>query len=297
MTVPRYSVCVVHYGDPRLTAECLASVERLVPEPAERIVVWNGPDRCADSLASRAQVRALEPGANLGFAAGANLGIESALALPGVEAVLLLNNDVEVEPDCARRLLEVLGGDGRVAIAGPRILATRTRTIWHDGGDIDWPDGRPVAARAAPAAPGDAFETGFISGCAPLIRGNAFRETGGFDTRYFFSYEDADLSLRLRSRGWRLVQVPAAIVHHHGSAALPSDTPASRYYRLRNRLLFMREHAPDRAAAACASRRLERRSRVRAAGCYLTGRPAEGRALFAALRDARRSRFGRWRDN
>ncbi len=297
MTLARYSVCIVHYGDPLLTAECLESVERLEPRPFECVVVWNDPERSPTLLhiPEDSAVRLLEPGANLGFAAGANAGIRAALERPEVDAVLLLNNDVLVDETSARPLLDALDTDARVAVAGPRILQARVRSIWHDGGEIGWPEGRPVAAagRGVPRS-GAPFETGFISGCAPLIRGAAFREVGGFDERFFLTYEDADFSLRLRASGWRLMQVPAALVRHHGSASLPGDSAASRYYRLRNRLLLMREHAPDRAAAARSSRRLRRRSFLRAARCYLTGRRAEGHALFAALRDARRSAFGRW---
>jgi GT2 family glycosyltransferase len=62
-----------------------------------------------------------------------------------------------------------------------------------------------------------------------------------FDDIFFAYYEDADLNLRMRSRGWRTVAVPKAVVYHLHSAT--ADTIKSKtfkaYYLNRNRFLMM----------------------------------------------------------
>ena len=260
-------------------------------------MVWNGPG-AAESLDGA--VRVLSPGQNLGFAGGANHGIRAALAA-GVGQVLLLNNDALPEPDAPALLLAALERDPRVALAGPRILDLEGSDIWHDGGHIDWPSGRPCSHegdrgddRSAGGGGAAPREVGFVCGCAPLVRGRAFEEVGGFDERYFLTFEDADLSLRLRRRGWRLQHVPAARVRHGGSTSLVTRSPRDRYYRLRNRLLFATEHAPDPGPTRRALRWLRARSRWQALRWLVSGRAAEARAVLAALGDARRGRYGRW---
>ncbi len=290
-----YSTVIVHYGDPALTLECLRSAAGADLAPQESIVVWNGPAAPSDALPHGA--RLLDPGENLGYAGGANLGIRAALA-GGEAAVLLLNNDSVIESSAPRALLDVLAADARVGIAGPRIYDARGETIWHDGGSIAWPEGRPISARAGvragAGAPREPFDVEFVCGCAPLIRGSAFRAAGGFDERYFFCFEDADFCMRLRAAGWRAMHVPAAAARHRGGAASGDRTPIARYYRLRNRLLFAREHAPDPARSRRACARLRCRARLRALRWRITGRGAEARAVFAALRDAKYERYGRW---
>ncbi len=97
----------------------------------------------------------------------------------------------------------------------------------------------------------------------------------------------------MRNAGWRLLHVPAARVWHHGSAITGEGSPFSCYYRLRNRLLFSAQHAPDLEAARVERQRLERRSRTLAWKRLLTGRFREGKAILAALADARHGRWGR----
>ncbi len=67
-----------------------------------------------------------------------------------------------------------------------------------------------------------------------------------FDNNFFAYYEDADLNLRMRSRGWRTVTVPKAVVYHLHSAT--ADTIKSKtfkaYYLNRNRFLMMLKNFP-----------------------------------------------------
>ena len=298
MSYPRYSLCVLHYGDPGLTAACLRSTFDLTVAPQEWIVVWNDPQQPPDVLDDnlRKRVRLLEPGENLGFAAGANLGIRSAFEVSGVEALLLLNNDTIVEPNTAAQLLNVFAEESRAGMVGPRILQYDSRLIWNDGGKIEWPEGRPRSRGHGTLPSGNEpnpSEVDFICGCAPLIRKSAFMSVVGFDERYYMFYEDADISLRMRAQGWSLLHVPKALVYHHGSATAEAHPHFARYYRLRNRLLFSSEHAPDQVAAERANHQLRRRSRMKAWKKLLTGRWHEARSILQALADAKAGRWGR----
>jgi len=55
----------------------------------------------------------------------------------------------------------------------------------------------------------------FASGCCMLFRREALERIGGFDEGYFMYLEDADISIRLRQAGYRVVYTPAAVITHH----------------------------------------------------------------------------------
>jgi hypothetical protein len=53
-----------------------------------------------------------------------------------------------------------------------------------------------------------------VSGACMLVRRRAFEQVGGFDAAFAVSYNDVDLCLRLRERGWRIVWTPNAELYH-----------------------------------------------------------------------------------
>jgi GT2 family glycosyltransferase len=56
----------------------------------------------------------------------------------------------------------------------------------------------------------------WVTGCCVLVRGDCFRELGGFDEDFFLYYEDVDLCRRALARGWTVREEPALrVVHHH----------------------------------------------------------------------------------
>ncbi len=53
------------------------------------------------------------------------------------------------------------------------------------------------------------------SGCFMLLRGDEFKEVGGFDDRYFMYFEDYDLCIKLKKRNKRIVYTPFSHVVHY----------------------------------------------------------------------------------
>src|SRR5205823_6037426 len=72
---------------------------------------------------------------NLGFAGGANLGIQRA----DVDVVVLLNPDVTIEPRTLTALLRAFEGKPRLAVAGCKLLYPGGKTVQHAGGRITYP--------------------------------------------------------------------------------------------------------------------------------------------------------------
>ena len=71
-----------------------------------------------------------------------------------------------------------------------------------------------------------------LSTCMQLARMDLFREIGGFDEYFFYLYDDADLSDRLRKLGYRLAVDPEVKVWHHFSdeGRIQRDHLTHHYY-------------------------------------------------------------------
>jgi GT2 family glycosyltransferase len=51
-----------------------------------------------------------------------------------------------------------------------------------------------------------------------MIRRSLFDQLGGFDEGFPVDFNDVDLCLRLRERGYLIVYTPLALLYHHESA-------------------------------------------------------------------------------
>ena len=147
----------------------------------------------------------MDPGRNLGFAAGANAGARVAQGA----LLLFLNPDVQLGP----RAVERLAGAFRsadVAVAGPKVELDRLGAF-ELGSTID-PLGYPVPL-SSPRPPL------YVSGCALMTTKDLFADLGGFDERFFLFVEDVDYCWRALLRGHDVRVVPEAIAHHYGGAS------------------------------------------------------------------------------
>ena len=98
-TTPRVTAIVLSWNGRERTLACIRSLGTVTYRPFSILVVDNGShDGSADAVAlEHPDVGLVRLDENLGFAGGMNAGIQEAIAR-GTDAVLLLNNDMEVEP-------------------------------------------------------------------------------------------------------------------------------------------------------------------------------------------------------
>lgn len=209
-----------------LLARCVRSL--LADDSAgtpEVVVVDNGStDGSVEALeATGLPVQVVRAPGNVGYAAGANLGI----ATTGSPVVAVLNPDTEVRRGTGAALLARLE-ESDVAAVGPRILNT-DGTVYPSGrampSTLDavghgllflvWPR-NPFTRRYRylDADYDSVREVDWLSGAAIWLRRSALDAVGGWDEGYFMYVEDVDLCWRLRQAGWRIVFDPAGEVEH-----------------------------------------------------------------------------------
>ena len=208
------SVVVVSFNTRDLLRKCLASVRRFEPW-AEVIVVDNASkDGSADMVAAEFPgTKLIRSSTNLGFAAANNAGVRRAVG----DVVVLLNSDAELLDDSLARCVGRLKADPYLGAVHPLLVGADGEP---QGCEYPMPSLRAEARAAARLNPRRAPAATWLAGTALVIRRKALDAVGGgLDDGYFIYWEDADLSARLRAKGWELAVEPGAVVRHHGGAS------------------------------------------------------------------------------
>jgi GT2 family glycosyltransferase len=218
-------------------ASALARVEGL----GKLLVVLDAASDEVRAQVAASPARVFETPHNVGFAGGAMVGVEAARG----EWVLLLNDDVFLEPDAVARMLRAGSSALDIGAVAPQIRFERARNLINSAGLAV--DALGVASERLVGAPvttaEEPREVFGASGAAALYRLQMLREVGGFDERFFAYYEDADLAWRARMRGWRCVYEPTAIAYHFHSATLGHESPRKYYLVGRNRIRMLAKNA------------------------------------------------------
>jgi N-acetylglucosaminyl-diphospho-decaprenol L-rhamnosyltransferase len=224
---PAVDVVIVAYNRYDLTESCLRHLA--AQTLAHRtIVIDNGStDDTSERVASDWPAVVLQrlPD-NRGFAEACNRGV----AAGDGELIVLLNNDVDVRPDFVERLVAPLLDDPGIGSVAALMLQPGERLIDSAGlasdavlGGFPRLQGLPAseARRERPLLAGPA-------GTAAAYRRTAWEQVGGLDESIFAYMEDLDLTLRLRSAGWRSTLAADAVGVHLGSATHGHRSPRQR---------------------------------------------------------------------
>lgn len=237
---------VPHYGPPGPTLDLLEVLVATTVAPDRIVVVDN---QGGLELEEDERVAVLRPGSNSGYGTAVETAAVEAMAA-GADWLWVLNNDARPAADCLERLLEAGVADPRAGILSPLIRYGAGGDLWYAGGVVS---PRTLDVRHLHEAQGAApYATGFVTGCAPLLRATLVRELAPLDAGLFMYYEDVDWSLGALAAGWRLLVVPAAELVHD----VPRErgrrvfSDAAIYYMTRNRLLVARRRGGSAARAA-----------------------------------------------
>jgi len=254
--MPSIVVVILNWNGAPDTVACLESISRHMSRDVQVLVVDNGSE---DDSVGRIKgwasdhdlaIELIENGANLGFAAGSNVGIRHALAA-GADRVFLLNNDTVLAPDAIKSLARFLDEHPDYAAVTGQIRYFGRPVIWNCGGDLTWSGSRRYLYGEQPVE--KVPQTGwrritFITGCAILIRASVFREHGLLTERFFFGEEDYEFSQRLRRAHLNVACCFDAVIHHKVGSSIDRAAPPAalgRYYiYYLNRFIDMKDYYP-----------------------------------------------------
>jgi GT2 family glycosyltransferase len=174
---------------------------------------------------------------NSGFSGGNNIAIRYALSA-GAQYVLVLNNDVVVEPDFLSEMLRTAIVE-RADMIAPVVVEYASPDVVDRIGITLTRSGLGYNRKHNDDGP-------FFcpSGCAALYSKALLSgiECSGeyFDEDFFAYYEDLDLGFRARLRGFNAAVAVNAVVRHKGGQAFGGTGSQKQYYlRHRNTIWFI----------------------------------------------------------
>ena len=228
---PRVTISLVTWNGLRWLPDCLASIRAQTLADWELRITDNGSlDGTAawlrEQVASDERMRLIELPHNSGYAQPHNRAISEARGF----AVLLLNQDVVLDPGFLAAAVAALEADPRVGSVQARLLrlgAAGERLDTVDTTGLLLRRDRRVVSRDQLRRGADvrrpAGEVWGVDGPAPVFRRAALRGArlprrgGGWevlDEDFFAQKEDVDLAWRLRRLGWVCRYEPAALGWH-----------------------------------------------------------------------------------
>jgi GT2 family glycosyltransferase len=217
----------------------LLAIEKSVrPEqlPYEVIVVDNGSTDETPYLLnawarSRANARVVSMGQNLGFARACNEGARLAHG----QYLVFLNNDTLPTPGWLERMVCLAQSETQVGIVGSKLLYPDDR-IQHVGVVFDENKNPRHIYMGFPAAIPPARisrEYQAVTGACLLMRSDLYQAVDGMDESYQNSYEETDLCMKVRARGYRVFVCADSVVYHFAGI-----TEGRRASDFRNSALF-----------------------------------------------------------
>jgi hypothetical protein len=166
--------------------------------------------------------------ANYGFAKANNIGADIAKG----KLLLFLNNDTKVTEGFLEPLVdEIVSND----IAICQSLLLKFDGTVDSAGDFVDKYGRAYNSKTIPEKTSPILSA---RGACMMIKKDVFDELGGFDEKFFVSFEDIDLGLRSCMWGFKTVIVPNSIVYHYGSTTISKMAKEIRFHALKNILIL-----------------------------------------------------------
>ncbi len=187
---------------------------------------------------------------NYGFTGGYN----RILAQVEADYYILLNSDVEVNPNWIAPVINLMETDPLIAVAAPKIKSFTDQHYFEHAGAA----GGFIDALGYPFCRGRMFfeiekdngqyqqqdEIFWASGAAMFIKKHCWDLAKGFNEGFFAHMEEIDLCWRLKNSGYKVMYCPQSEVLHMGGGTLNVENPFKTYLNFRNNLLLLKNNLP-----------------------------------------------------
>lgn|SRR5574341_279874 len=261
------SIVIVSYNVRALLLECLDSImhspvrlkaragSRQVDAPSVEVIVIDSAstDETPKSIRGKYKwVTLIEPGENVGFPRGNNLGIEASTG----RYVFVLNPDTRIIGDALAQVLAFMDAHPDVGVLGPQLLnedntvqSSRRRfpTLLTAFLESTWLE--PIAPRAvldhyyARDIPDTlTADVDWVTGAALVVRRDVIEQVGGMDEGFFMYSEELDWQYRIKQAGWRIVYFPDAQVVHYGGKSSEQVIALRHIHFQTSKIRYFRKH-------------------------------------------------------
>jgi GT2 family glycosyltransferase len=235
-----FSIILINYNSAHYIDHCLNHISTNNFEGSVEIIVINNlaTDNSLEILKNHPDITIVNPGINLGYSGGNNLGISKSHG----KYILCLNFDCFLTDDFLKKIYDSFESNLRLGMISGKLrkLVKMQPTMYLDSTGIDF-------VALVPADRGEwQYDVGQYdamtnifgpSGAAACYRRKAlesvvYRENQYFDEQMFTYCEDIDLSWRLNLAGWRGLYVPDALAYHERGATRKKSSIKKIGYQL-----------------------------------------------------------------
>jgi len=221
-TSDRVSIIIPTRDKLQVLKNCVDSIREKTSYPNYEIVIVDNDssDPAALEYLSKLPHQVLRFSEAFNFSRINNFGVKHTSA----KYILFLNNDVQViSPDWIEAMLE-FAQQPEIGIVGAKLLFPNN-TIQHIGVVLGIRGvaghhltGYPANSPAHAGLSGPIRNFSAVTAACMMMRREVFELVGGFDERLTVAFNDVDLCLRVREKGFRIVWTPYAELYHHESA-------------------------------------------------------------------------------
>jgi GT2 family glycosyltransferase len=249
---PKVAIVILNWNGKAWLEKFLPSVVATRYQNINFIVADNGSTDDSISFLQKnyPQVEIIKLPINVGFANGYNQALQKVTA----DYYVLLNSDVEVQPDWIAPMVQLLESDKTIAACQPKILSYHQKdTFEYAGAAGGWMDcyGYPFAkGRVFDVCEKDKSQYDqqepifWATGASLFIRAKLFHEVNGFDGFFFAHQEEIDLCWRLQLAGFKIYSCPSSVVYHVGGGTLPKGNSLKTFLNFRNNRIMLWKNLP-----------------------------------------------------
>ena len=250
--IPHVSVVLLSHNQKNNTLECLNSFQSVTYENFTIFLVDNGSIDGTYEAVREAfpSVQIFRSKINLGCAGGRNHCAQKAIEQYSTGYLLILDNDIVVEPDFIDHLVETADENQNSGIVTSKILNFNNRDVIDTiGNGVNLYTGKVTKVGSGEKDRGQydsLFHLEAANGCCQLIAAELWKELAGFDEAFSpYGYEDTDLSLRVRKLNKKILLAHKAKIYHKGTQTLGGGKYISAYTSVKgkNMRLFLFKHA------------------------------------------------------
>ncbi len=228
-----------------LVRSVLGNLRLQTRAPEEVLVVDNGSTDETRTVVQELGAECISFDRNRGFAAAVNEGIRRAKT----DWVLILNNDVVLEPEWLAVLLRAAESNGAAFAVGKLLQPEENGGTRRLDGSWDLVSRGAYAWRCGYERPdGGVWSQGRSISLAPmtaaLFHKRVFERIGYLETRFESYYEDVDFGIRCALAGFKGIYEPGAVAVHLGKATYGRRAARVYFLSARNQVLLLAKHYP-----------------------------------------------------
>ena len=265
MSKPEISIIILSHNTKKITDRCLKSLNisinfftKETGESVELVVADNASSDASEAMIQKKHswVKLIKSTKNLGFAGGNNLGFKKTKG----KYILLLNSDAFVKKETVYKAWRYLEKNSSVDVLGCK-LKYKNGSFQPSGGYLPTPfrtsalmlgfDKMPIIKNIIkPIHPKVRIffsaknNLEWVMGAFMFMRRAVYRDTNGFDERFFMYTEEVEWCRRIQNKNFKLIYTPSFSVTHLGAASSPDKT-APIIQEAKGLIKYHQKHYPN----------------------------------------------------